>query len=77
MNFQLCSTLKCREIIRNKNVYVIFRELHKWETDAACIVALENLVSVLISDEHGMDFDKVDIPEEIEQKLNKCALSNE
>lgn len=45
---QLCSSRKCREFIRDKNTYVILRELHKWEKDKKALLACENLVDILI-----------------------------
>lgn len=45
---QLCSKRINREYIRNKNTYVILRELHKWEQDKKALVACENLVDILI-----------------------------
>ena len=60
--------------MKDQNAYVILRELHKWEKNEDCMVALENLVSVLISDEpeHGMEnLNEVKIPKDLEQKMNK------
>jgi len=58
--------------VKNKNAYVILRELHKWEKNPANIVAVENLISVLISDEpeSGMEnLNEIVIPAEIASKL--------
>jgi len=66
----------CRQIVKNKNAYVILRELHKWETDEANIVAIENLVSLLISDdpEPGMEnLHEVNIPDHVMEKLSKVT----
>ena len=54
---QLCSTKFGRLYLRSKQVYLIMRELHKWEKDAAVKETCETLVSILISDEPepGMD----------------------
>lgn len=45
---QLCATKKGREILREKNTYVILRELHKWEKDKNVLLACENVVDILI-----------------------------
>ena len=72
---QLCSSKSGRKYIRDKNAYVILRELHSGEKDPAVLLTAENLISMLISDEPapGMeDLTKVEIPEEIEEKLRKA-----
>jgi len=59
--------------VKAKNTYVILRELHRWEPSAANVVAIENLVSVLISDEpqSGMEnLNEVVIPADIAAKLH-------
>lgn len=45
---QLCTLQKNREYVRNKNTYVILRELHKWETDPKVLLTCEHLVNILI-----------------------------
>lgn len=45
---QLCSLKENRVYIRDKNTYVILRELHKWEKDREVLLACENLVDILI-----------------------------
>lgn len=45
---QLVAKRPHRELIRNKNAYVILRELHKWETDKKVLMACEDLVNILI-----------------------------
>jgi hypothetical protein len=40
---------------REKQVYLILRELHKWEQDDAVRNATENLVHMLIADETAVD----------------------
>lgn len=45
---QLCATKKVREHFRDKNVYVILREYHKWEQEKTILLACENLVDILI-----------------------------
>ena len=54
--------------MREKNVYVILRELHKWETDEEAKKACANLIQVLISDEPeaGMEnLREVEIPDHV------------
>lgn len=45
---QLCATKTARQILRDKNTYVILRELHKWEKDTNVLLACENVVDILI-----------------------------
>lgn len=45
---QLCALKESRNFIREKNAYVILRELHKWEKDKKALLACENLVDILI-----------------------------
>lgn len=45
---QLVAKKPNRELIRNKNTYIILRELHKWETDKKVLAACEDLVNILI-----------------------------
>lgn len=69
---QLCATKVCRQFVKDKNTYVIIRELHKWEKSPVVLAAIENLVYVLIADEpeEGMEnLETVVIPEDIEEKL--------
>ena len=73
--FQLLATKPCRQYIRDKNAYVILRELDNWEEDPACTLVIQNTISILIADEPepGMeDLDKVIIPEDIKTKLDKA-----
>ncbi|KAL2080062.1 hypothetical protein ACEWY4_023855 [Coilia grayii] len=68
----LTATKRGRQILKNKNVYPIMREFHKWEKDPHVIAACEKLVQVLIGDEPegGMEnLMEVDIPEDVQQKL--------
>ncbi|XP_070389956.1 protein HGH1 homolog [Dermacentor albipictus] len=69
---QLCATKKCREHIKNSGAYYVLRELHKTEGCRPVVVACENLVDILISDEPepGMENLKdVDIPEHLVKKF--------
>lgn len=45
---QLCATKIGREILREKNTYIILREFHKWEKDRNVLLACENVVDILI-----------------------------
>ena len=63
---QLCSTKFGRMYLKSKQVYLIMRELHKWEKDAEVKKTVEDLVSILISDEPepGMEnLHDVEMPE--------------
>ncbi|XP_046735446.1 protein HGH1 homolog [Diprion similis] len=71
---QLCATREGREILRDKNVYVILREFHKWEKDRAVLLACENVVDILLKKEEEIGLDnlrEVNIPEEYEEKFKK------
>ncbi|ESO01458.1 hypothetical protein HELRODRAFT_82006 [Helobdella robusta] len=71
---QLCTTQAGRKIVKDANTYIILRELHKWEKDEACIEVLENLISILISEEpeKGLeDLSKVVIPEHIQLNFSR------
>lgn len=72
--FQLCATKPGRLYVKKMNTYIIMRELHKWETDPANDVAIQNLVDILIGDEpeEGLeDLNKVEIPDDLEEKFQK------
>lgn len=45
---QLCATKIGRQILREKNAYIILREYHKWEKNKAALLACENVVDILI-----------------------------
>lgn len=45
---QLVANKPNRELIRDKNAYIILRELHKWEKDKKNLVVIESLVNILI-----------------------------
>ncbi len=68
----MCSHKVCRDYIKDKNSYVILRELHKSEQDNKTKAMCEKLVSVLIADEpeQGMEnLHQVVVPEELSQKF--------
>ncbi|XP_066144525.1 protein HGH1 homolog [Euwallacea fornicatus] len=77
---QLCSKRITREFIRNKNSYIILRELHKWETDKKVLLACENLVDILIRTEAEIAEDnlkELQIPDHLIgnfEKLNDTLL---
>lgn len=71
---QLCATRFGREYLRDKNAYIILRELHKWEQDPSSLMACENVVDILIKteDEIGIDHLKsIDVPQDLEEKFSK------
>lgn len=54
--------------MRKNNVYVILRELFKWETDEEAKKACGNVIQVLISDEPEssmQDLKQVQIPDDV------------
>ncbi|XP_016133366.1 protein HGH1 homolog, partial [Sinocyclocheilus grahami] len=70
----LTATKVGRQIMKNKNVYPIMREFHKWEKDPHVISACEKLIQVLIGDEPeaGMEnLMEVEIPKDVEEKLKE------
>lgn len=71
---QLCATRKVREILREKNTYVILREYHKWETDKAALLACENVIDILIKTEEEIGHENlklVDVPADCVEKFKK------
>jgi hypothetical protein len=71
---QLCSTKSGRQYIKEKNAYVIVRELHKWEKDENVCEAIEKLVQVLIGDEpedNMANLHEVEIPDDIKAQFEK------
>jgi hypothetical protein len=71
---QLCSTKSARQHIKEKNAYVIVRELHKWEKDEKVCEAIEKLVQVLIGDEpedNMANLHEVEIPDDIKAQFEK------
>ncbi|KAK9874395.1 hypothetical protein WA026_002742 [Henosepilachna vigintioctopunctata] len=74
---QLCTEKKNREFIRDKNTYIILRELHKWEKDNEVLTACENLVDMLIRTEEEIgceNLKEMKIPDDVSEKLNKLEL---
>lgn len=73
---QLCSTKPGRLYLREKQVYLIARELHKCEKDPDVSATCENLIQMLIADEPepGMEnLHEVQLPEGFAEKLGKGA----
>jgi len=54
---QLCATKFGREYLREKNAYIILRELHKQEKDREVLLAAENIVDILIKKEEEIQLD--------------------
>ncbi|XP_051949070.1 protein HGH1 homolog [Xyrauchen texanus] len=70
----LTATKAGRENMKNKNVYPIMREFHKWEKDPQVISACEKLVQVLIGDEPETGMEnllEVEIPQDVVEKLKE------
>ncbi|CAL1537337.1 unnamed protein product [Lymnaea stagnalis] len=74
---QLCATKQGRLYIKQKNAYVILRELHKWEKDPKAKLVCQKLCELLISDEPDErmeDLHKVDVPVHLQEKFEKLDL---
>jgi len=75
---QLCATKSGREQLREKNIYVILRELHKTEKDRACLLAVENLVDILIKREDEINVENykhLEVPEDLHDKFTQMDAS--
>ncbi|KAJ9592221.1 hypothetical protein L9F63_001222 [Diploptera punctata] len=71
---QLCAKRSSRELMRERNTYVILRELHKWEKDRTALLACENVVDVLIrtEDEIGEDnLRDIEVPGDLHDNFEK------
>ncbi|XP_076601097.1 protein HGH1 homolog [Chaetodon auriga] len=76
----LTATKAGRQTLKDKNVYPIMREFHKWEKDVHVTAACEKLVQVLIGDEpeQGMEnLMEVEIPENVEEKLKEADIKEQ
>ncbi|XP_008318914.1 protein HGH1 homolog [Cynoglossus semilaevis] len=76
----LTATKVGRQIMKDKNVYFIMREFHKWEEDLEVISTCEKFIQVLIGDEpaEGMEnLMEVEIPEDVEEKLKQADLKEQ
>uniref|UniRef100_H2XL93 Protein HGH1 homolog n=2 Tax=Ciona intestinalis TaxID=7719 RepID=H2XL93_CIOIN len=75
----LCATQSGRAYVKDKNTYVIMRELYRWETEndnTDVAETCEKLVQILISDEPEDGRENLltcDIPEEHLKKLQSCG----
>ncbi|XP_024126719.1 protein HGH1 homolog isoform X2 [Oryzias melastigma] len=70
----LTATKAGRKALKDKKVYPIMREFHRWETDVHVAAACEKLIQVLIGEEPepGMEnLMEVQIPEDVEKKLKE------
>lgn len=73
-SLQLCATRDGRIYVKDKNTYVIIRELHKWEGQRSNIPAIMNLIDILIGDEPepGMEnLHQLEIPDHLKEKFKK------
>ncbi|XP_076452933.1 protein HGH1 homolog [Babylonia areolata] len=71
---KLCSTKVGRRFVKEKNTYVVLRELHKWEKNEENGESIHNVIDILISDEPeaGMeDLHSVKIPSHVEEKFEQ------
>ncbi|KAL8602461.1 hypothetical protein ACOMHN_066312 [Nucella lapillus] len=69
---KLCSTKAGRAFVKEKNTYVIMRELHKWEMGGENDDSIMDLIDILIWDEPQEDMEdlhKVDIPSHLQEKF--------
>ncbi|KAM4583491.1 protein HGH1 homolog [Fundulus diaphanus] len=76
----LTATKAGRQTLRQKNVYPIMREFHRWEKDVHVAAACEKLIQVLIGDEpeQGMEnLMEVEIPQDVEEKLKEAAAKEQ
>ncbi|XP_041633866.1 protein HGH1 homolog [Cheilinus undulatus] len=76
----LTATKPGRTMLKEKNVYPIIREFHRWEKDVHVVAACEKLVQVLIGDEpeQGMEnLMEVEIPGDVEEKLKEADIKEQ
>lgn len=74
---KMLSTKSGRLYLKDKNVYVIMRELHKAETVEDNITEIMNVIDILIGDEpeEGMEeLHKIDIPHHLKEKFEREDL---
>ncbi|RVE73364.1 hypothetical protein OJAV_G00049640 [Oryzias javanicus] len=70
----LTATKAGRKALKDKKVYPIMREFHRWEPDVHVAAACEKLIQVLIGEEPepGMEnLMEVQIPDDVEKKLKE------
>ena len=74
-SLQLCATKSGRLYVKDKNTYVIMRELHRWEKDREASMVVMKLIDLLIGDEPGQGMDSnlknVDVPEKYVEQFVK------
>ena len=71
---QLCATKSARNDLRDMNIDVILRELHKTEKDRSCLLAVENLVDILIKREDEINvenYKNLEVPENLLPKFKE------
>ncbi|KAM4741014.1 protein HGH1 homolog isoform 1-T3 [Anableps anableps] len=71
----LTATKAGRQTLKQRSVYPVLREFHRWEKDAYVGAACEKLIQVLIGDEpeQGMEnLMEVEIPQDVEEKLREA-----
>ncbi|XP_060925642.1 protein HGH1 homolog [Limanda limanda] len=76
----LTATKDGRLTLREKNVYPIMREYHKWEKDVHIAATIEKVIQVLIGDEPetGMEnLMELEIPEDVEKKLKEAEVKEQ
>jgi len=69
---QLCCTKQGRIIMREKNVYIILRELHKVEKNKQVLLSCENIVDILIKTEDEINLENysdINVPEDLVPRL--------
>jgi len=71
---QLCAKKNCREIVRDKNSYLILKELHQSDKDREVCLAAENIIDILIKKEEEINLENykdVEVPEEMIENFKK------
>lgn len=69
---QFCSHSEGRKFMRDQNVYLILRELHKTEKVRQVLLACENVVDILIrtEEEIGVDaLNTIEVPDDLQKKF--------
>jgi len=69
---QLCAQMHGRQVLREKNTYVILRELHKTEKDREVLLAAENIIDILIKTEEEINLDNykdLEVPTDLHDKF--------
>ena len=76
----MCASQHGRLYLRDKNTYLILRELDNWEKDETITETIQNIISILIADEPapGMEnLDELEIPAEVATKLANAYQKEE